>query len=819
MKREKVQERKDKRSEKRKESKSELLIVVLSLIPLVFSGVFQGGYFLWETYLTFLFSVPAILLFTMMKFKANENRNPVRKSGVDLSLFVFIGICFLSLFFTVYFHATLTEFFKVLIYLALFYILLNTINGERETKIVIFSVLGLSTILSILGLVGYVGYKLNLTTSIFGFASRYSFTQAERIASTLQYSNTFAAFLIIPIFISFSGFISEVKLARKVIYLVLSLLFLLTFILTQSRGALVAFVVSVLIYLLLLKGKDRKYSLLTFGILVVSILVVVLVRKEVFLPVFRSLFERIKVMFSFFKGQWEESLGDRVYMLKDSLKILKDYPILGTGNGTYQYVYAKYRTIYFFSKFPHSIFFQVLDELGVLGGAAFVYMIFSLFRKGFKVIKENYSTILVGVYVGLLGMFLHALVDFDWSLMFMPLIFFYLFALVISQGKMEYFTFKCPVFRKLLKREKDEKISRIFDLEKIRTRRTRSLVIVLTTVLAVVFLFQFLADFVNFKAKWNMRENSPQNIVSMYETAIFLNPFSAEYHYNLANFNTNYLIPLASDPTKYVKQAEIEYLAAIRRCPMFFLYHFELGKLYLQTGNEKAIDEFTKTVQLNPLDPGARASLGLAYLNLRKDTSMSRIQFEKALELDPKNADAYVGLGSLFEQLGDFGKALENYQLAIKYSNNNAYAYYRAGVIYKNKGMIPEAVNNLFWAMHYNPNLKEARTEFEKYAPIIDVLKPQANEKVRIGSAIEIAWLPTNEKNIEHYNIWLVNEKGKHISIRRNVDKNEYLVKWEIPMDLAAGSYDIRVYAVNNSLMKNFGGWISFGEVNIEIIP
>jgi len=66
-------------------------------------------------------------------------------------------------------------------------------------------------------------------------------------------------------------------------------------------------------------------------------------------------------------------------MIKDSLRILKDFPILGTGNGTYQYIYAKYRTIYFFSKFPHSIFFQTLDELGILGGAAFIYMMVLLF--------------------------------------------------------------------------------------------------------------------------------------------------------------------------------------------------------------------------------------------------------------------------------------------------------------------------------------------------------------------------------------------------------------------------------------------------------
>ena len=794
------------------------LLMVLTLVPLFFSAIFQGGYFPWETYLTFLLSVPAILLFIITKFKTNESENSIRKSGVDLSLLVFLVVCFLSLFFTVYFHTTLTEFFKVLIYLVLFYIALNTINGERGSNIIIFSVLGLSAILSILGLIGYVGYKLNLSTSFFIFASRYGFTQGGRIASTLQYSNTFAAFLIIPIFISFSGFISEAKLARKIIYLVLSLLFVLTFFLTQSRGALVAFVISILVYLLLLKGKDRRFSLLTFGILVACVSVVFLVRKDVFLPVFHSLFERIKVMFSFFRGNWEESLGDRVYMLKDSLRILKDYPVLGTRNGTYQYVYAKYRTIYFFSKFPHSIFFQVLDDLGVLGGAAFAYMIFSLFKKGFRAIRENYSAILVGVYVGLFGMFLHALVDFDWSLIFMPLIFFYLFALIISYGKKEYFTFKCPIIEKFSKKKQPAKSFKTFDSRTIHAKRFRSLGIALTIVLASIFLFQFLASFANFKAKGSIGLIEWQGTVSKYKTATSLDFLAAEYHYDLANYNFTYLIPSSQDTTQSIQEAVSHYGAAIKHCPEFFLYHFELGKLYLQTGNEKAIDEFTKTLQLNPLDPGAHATLGFAYLNLKKDTVMSKIQFEEALRLDSKNSDAFIGMGSLYEKSNDPDKALENYKLAIKYDSKNAYAYYRTGIIYENKGMLPEAVSNLFWAVHYNPNLIEAKTEFEKYAPIITIAKPQKAEIIKVGTIYEISWLPSNSNNVEYYNIVLIPKKGEWITAKSGIPTGTITYKYEVPQNLEQGEYKLRIYAVAPKFMQGkSGNWLSYEEVQIKV--
>lgn len=807
-----------KHSEKGRKINVRFIIILLSLVPLFFSALFQGGYFPWETYLTFLLAVPAIILFLLTKFRTGEGATTIRKSGADRGLFIYLLVTFVSLFFTVYFHATLTEFFKVLIYITLFYIVLNTIASEQESNFVLNLILALAAILSLLGILAYVGYRLNLQTSFFKFLSRNGFTQGDRVSSTLQYANTFAAFLIIPFFISISGFIYQKKAWEKLIYLLVSVLFLITFVLTQSRGALVAFVISLILFVFLLKGKDRKFSLAIFGLLLICVGVVIIVRKDVFLPMLTSFATRLKGLFAFFQGNWEESLGDRVYMLRDSLRILRDYPILGTGNGTYQYVYAKYRTIYFFSKFPHSIFFQVLGDLGILGGAAFIYMIFSLFKKGFRVIKENYSPILVGVYTGLAGMFLHALVDFDWSLMFMPMLFFFLFAVLIAYGKKEYFAFKCPLRERLSVRKKPVKGIKTQDGGKVLLNRFKTVGIVLSVVLTIVFLFQFLAAFSYFRAKGSIGLVEWQDTASGFKTAVALDPLVAEYHYDLANFDFTYLIPAASDPTQFVSEAESEYLAAIKRCPEFFLYHFELGRLYLQTSNQKAIEEFTRAVQLNPLDPGAHASLGLAYLQLKKDTSMSKIQFEEALRLDSENPDAYIGLGSLYEQLNDPNKALENYQLAIKYGGKNAYAYYRAGVIYENNGMLPEAVNNLFYAVKYNPNLAEARTAFEKYAPIITIAKPQNGEIIKVGSTYEISWLSSNEKNVEYYNIWLLPEQGDSLLIKEGVPVGSISYNWVVPSDLAPGSYRVEIYAAAPQFMQGkLGNWLSYEEVQINI--
>ena len=798
------------------------LLIVCSLIPIYFSSVFQGGYFPWETYLTFLLSLPAIFLFIFTKLrKGKDGKSFLRKSGADLGLLIFALVTFLSLFFTVYFHATLTEFFKVLINISLFYIILNTIEDGNHFEFVLNAVLLLSLILASLGFLAYLGNTFHLSNPFFEFLIKNGLTDISgRLSSTLQYPNTFGAFIILPFFISFSFFINRREIVKKILYLILSLFFLLVFVLTQSRGAMIVFIVVFLLYILLLKGKERKSALISVGVLFLGILVVVLVRKDVFIPIFKSLWDRFKELFSFFQGNWEESLGDRVYMIKDSLKILKEYPILGTGNGTYQYVYTKYRSAYFFSKFPHSIFFQTLDELGVLGGAAFIYMMFLLFKKGFQVIRENYSAVLVGLYAGLAGMLLHALIDFDWSLMFMPMLFFYLFGVLISQGKVEYVTFKCPIRERMLATQpKPKQNVKVKVPEKVSTNRSKTVLVFITIVLSIVFLFQFIAAYTDHRATTTMGRISWQQTVSLYKTAIAFDPLCAEYHFDLANFDSTYLVPQVSSPQQYVQEAETHFKAAIQHCPAFFRYHFELGNLYLKTGNEKAIDEFAKTVELNPLDAGAHAALGFAYLRLKNNTVMAQTQLEIALKLDPKNAEVYVGLGNLYEALNNLDKALENYNLAIKYDGKNAYAYYRAGVIYEQKGMLPETVNNLFYAVKYNPSLTDAKTVFEKYAPIITILKPQQNENIKIDSTYDIVWFPSNNKNVEWFDLYLIPSSGNWIPIKYGVSKNVTSYSWVVPADLALGTYTIGIYAAAPQFMQGkFGNWLSYADAKINIV-
>ncbi len=797
-----LQNKKQTKIHKKRIFETDKFLIVLLLFPLFFAALFQGGYFQWEVYAILLLYLPAIFFFFMGIIKEGK----IKLSGEDKGLFLFLAVSFISLFFTVYFHATLTEFYKVLIYVFVFYAALNSVKTDSDFEFVINALLFTGFVLSVLGIIAFIGYKFNLGSGFFAFLINNGFVQGGRISSSLQYANTFAAFIILPFFIAFSYTIKAKKIYSKIAYGILSIFFLITIILTGSRGGLLALILVWIIYLVLLGGEARKEGLLYTGIVFAIGILIIFAEKNLFLTALKNLWRRILILINFAKGGKSVSLSSRESMIKDSLKILKEHPVFGTGNGTYQYVYAKYRSVYFFSRFPHSIFFQVLDELGLVGGAAFVYMLYGIFKKGAQALKEKYDVLSVGLFVGLLGILLHALIDFDWSLMFMPLLFFFYSGVLISRGKSPEIT---------LSRENAG------ERKSTKTLKRSYKVAALITTVAILFglfAFPFFGALENFKAKASEGKVPVSKTLSLYKSATDLDPLCSEYHYDLANFYSTKLAQNVINPSDFIKKAIDEYKEAIRHCPEYFLYHFGLGKLYLQIGDKKAIDEFSKTVELNPIDPGAHASLGFAYLKLGNDTVMAKVQFEEALKLDPKNSDAHLGMGMLFEKTGNREKAIEEYRLSVKYNRKNAYAYYRLGIL-EEETDLPQAIRDLFYAVKYNPNLSDAKKEFEKYGTIVTVLKPSPGETLQQGKDYKIMWLSSKPEHVSYYSIWLIPKKGKSSSIKSGIPGNATSYVWSVPNGLKTGNYKIRIYAVNPAVMnRNLGGWVSYGESEYFVI-
>jgi O-antigen ligase/tetratricopeptide (TPR) repeat protein len=119
----------------------------------------------------------------------------------------------------------------------------------------------------------------------------------------------------------------------------------------------------------------------------------------------------------------DEILNDRLKLWIADLQAVKDFPVLGSGLGSHQYVYPLYLGHSRGITFTHAenCYVQVLMECGLVGGAVLLVTLFFLIRWGWRGLKrqrrEQNPTIAIAalaVAVSLLAALVHATIDFVW---------------------------------------------------------------------------------------------------------------------------------------------------------------------------------------------------------------------------------------------------------------------------------------------------------------------------------------------------------------------------------------------------------------------
>ncbi len=266
-----------------------------------------------------------------------------------------------------------------------------------------------------------------------------------------------------------------------------------------------------------------------------------------------------------------------------ALRIFKSHPIFGSGPGTYQFVYFKYRPTMIFSKFPHSAPFQFLSEMGIVGFSLYILFLWLILKRVFLLLKSNDLSFL-GFSFAFLGILLHTFIDFDLSIPAMFYIFFILTGVLFSL-------------------EFKKKKVKFIEVKKFLPY-TLSLLVVLTI---ISISLTFGANFYN-KGKAFLNIKNYKYAEKSLRDAVLLDPLNSEYHNDLGN-SLKFIAEEYKD-INYIKKANEEFKKAVRLNPYFFLYHASLGESYLYLNEkEKGIEELKKVVELNPLDP-------LNYVNL-----------------------------------------------------------------------------------------------------------------------------------------------------------------------------------------------------------
>lgn len=134
-----------------------------------------------------------------------------------------------------------------------------------------------------------------------------------------------------------------------------------------------------------------------------------------------------------------------------------------------------------------------------------------------------------------------------------------------------------------------------------------------------------------------------------------------------------------------------------------WIHYSNRGNAYHAKGDEdRAISDYDQAIRLNPKFANAYGGRGNAYQS-KGDNDRAMVDYNEAIRLDPKYIHAYNGRGNAYHAKGDDDRAIADYNEAIRLDPTYKYAYNGRGNAYHAKGDDDRAIADYNEAIRLDP--------------------------------------------------------------------------------------------------------------------
>ncbi len=334
----------------------------------------------------------AIIIFTWLaKTAINKELGLFRKTVLNKPIVIYLLVCLLSITFGMIGGRVkvLTGTLFLIKYVQYFLVYFMTINNIRSKK-----------------QIDNYYIALIITYTIVTISAIAQIPTGRRVTAPFEGDagepNTLGGYLIFIIALNLSltltpGVIRNSNLRRAL--LIVTALSVIPYLLTNSRGSWAAGIPVVLAYIFLSK---RRW-------IIVGFCAILVVLAPFIMP--KTVIDRVKYTFTpqtGYAAKLQERIGDltidtsaseRIRSWRAALKDLPKHPLLGFGITGWRFLDAQYM--------------RVLIETGVVGLAAFLFLLYSLLKNSFKIYKTSQIPLLkalaMGFFVGTIAMATHGL--------------------------------------------------------------------------------------------------------------------------------------------------------------------------------------------------------------------------------------------------------------------------------------------------------------------------------------------------------------------------------------------------------------------------
>lgn len=309
------------------------------------------------------------------------------------------------------------SFIKSLGYFCIFLSCLMLINHEKHITQLLLILLASGTLQAIYGALEVLSGK--------GFSLIFDLPISESATGSFVYKNHYANFLLLCLSAGIGLMVIDIEkskpqtqrwyinlintlLANKTFTRICLAIMVIALVMSRSRMGNVAFFTAIIIvgtFVILLERKKSK----GLGILLVSMLII-----DLFIV--SQWFGLDKVQQRLVQTNLSQEKRDEVFV--DSLPIVTDYPVIGTGAGSFYSAFPGYKdsTIDQFYEHAHNDYLQMLIEYGVVGFICLGLLVLHSLSKALSALRKKPTPVTKGsafaCLVAYIGMLIHMSADF-----------------------------------------------------------------------------------------------------------------------------------------------------------------------------------------------------------------------------------------------------------------------------------------------------------------------------------------------------------------------------------------------------------------------
>ena len=346
------------------------------------------------------------------------------KTPLDKPILCLLVLCLLSTAYSLLFRISIWSTIQLINYLTIFYLVIHTVRTRSQFRQLIYLIIGVATFLSVFGLFKKFGAN-PFPWWDYGDL-KYS---PDFLSATFGNHNHLAGYLEMAIPLILGLFLNGYKGGKLFLMIYLTFLLLTALVLSLSRGGWIGSLLglSLMAFALLTSRyfKRKGFILAAIGGSLALALIVLVSTPVV---------ERVRTAM---EKEEEASFHSRMVAWGGVVDMIGDYPLLGTGPGTFPIIFTQYQPPGLSRHFTkaHNDYLHFTSETGLLLIPIIIWMIIAFYKRGFY--KLRYPSRLVrgttlGAMSGITAILVHSVSDFNLHIPANALLFAILAAIVVA---------------------------------------------------------------------------------------------------------------------------------------------------------------------------------------------------------------------------------------------------------------------------------------------------------------------------------------------------------------------------------------------------